>query len=131
MTAPGGDHDEAGPIPGHGEWTPPLEYPADYPGALPPYPPPGYGPPYPGNYPHPGYAPPGRNPLAVISLICSLAGVFCCVGSIAGIVLGMTALEQIKRNRQEGYGLAVAGIVVGVAALVVNLVVVIFAINSR
>ena len=82
--------------------------------------------------PQVGYWPqPGRNPLAVISLICSMAGLFCCVGSIAGILLGMTALEQIKRNRQEGYGLAVAGIVVGIAALAVNLVVVIFAINSR
>ncbi len=113
----------------------------------PPYPPPGYGPPsgypggyypgpdYPGGYGpqggFPGAAQPGTNGLAIASLISSFAGVFCCVGSIAAIVLGTIALDQIKRNRQEGYGLAVAGIVIGIAGLVVTLIVVIFAMNSR
>ena len=135
-----------------------VRYPGDYPPTPPtafgepPYPPAGYGPsPYPGgHYPGPyypgGYGPPGgppgsyrpqaavqpgTHPLAIASLISSFAGVLCFIGSIAGIVLGTIALEQIKRNRQEGYGLAVTGIVIGVAGLVVTLVIVIFAINSR
>ncbi len=105
----------------------------------PPYPPPGYGPPpYPGAYyPTPDYAggygaqASGTNGLAIASLVASFAGVLCCVGSIAAIVMGAIALDQIKRNRQEGYGLAVAGIVIGIATLVVNIVVVTLAMRSH
>jgi uncharacterized protein DUF4190 len=107
----------------------------------PPYPPPGYGPPpYPGGYyPAPDYpggygaqgAQSGMNGLAIASLISSFAGVLCCIGSIAAIVMGTIALDQIKRHRQDGYGLAVAGIVIGIATLVVNLVVVMFAMRSH
>ncbi len=150
-TPPSSDSPPPGyPPPGY-----PPEYqpghPSDYPPPMPPgfgpppppgapYPAGGYGPPsHPGGYypppDHPGgYGPaaqPGMNPLAIASLISSFAGVLCCVGSVAGIVLGTVALEQIKRSRQEGYGLAVAGIAIGVAGLVVTLVVVIFAMNSR
>jgi len=159
MTAPGGDHDEADPTPeqpdGAAPWAPPPNGspPPGYPPApppgpppgyppAPPYPPAGYGPPpYPGGYyPTPdypgGYGPPaamqpGTNGLAIASLISSFAGLFCFIGSIAGIVLGTIALEQIKRDPRDGYGLAVTGIVIGVAGLVVTLVVVIFAMNSR
>jgi len=46
-------------------------------------------------------------------------------------VLGGIALSQIKRTRQEGYGLAVAGIVIGIAALVVTFIVALFAMHSR
>jgi drug/metabolite transporter (DMT)-like permease len=93
---------------------------------------------YPGGYyPAPdymgGYGPsqPGMNTMAIVSLVSSIVGVFCCIGSIVSIVLGTTALNQIKRTREEGYGLAVAGIVIGVATLVVYLIVGIFIIPSR
>ncbi|HUH72341.1 MAG TPA: DUF4190 domain-containing protein [Mycobacterium sp.] len=130
--------------------SPGYEQPPGYGG--PPYPPgppqfggspAGYGPPsYPGGYPggyHPtpdyqgGYGPsqPGTNGLAIASLISSFTGLFCCIGSIVAIVLGTIALDQIKRSRQDGSGLAVAGIVIGVATLVVSLVVAIFALHSR
>lgn len=46
-----------------------------------------------------------------------------------GIVLGAVALNQIKQTRQEGYGLAVAGIVVGVATLLVSLIITIYALR--
>jgi hypothetical protein len=46
-------------------------------------------------------------------------------------VLGTIALDQIKRTRQDGYGLAVAGIVIGIATLVVTLIVMIFAVHSH
>jgi uncharacterized membrane protein len=45
--------------------------------------------------------------------------------------LGTIALDQIKRTRQEGFGLAVAGIVLGVAGLVVALIIGIFATRFR
>ncbi|BBX72530.1 DUF4190 domain-containing protein [Mycobacterium shinjukuense] len=135
-------------------WGPPG-FPPDYGGGYPPpippagYPSPGYppyggyGPPahpsgYPsGYYPPPdflsGYRPanPGMNTLAVVSLVSACIGVFCCIGSIVAIVLGTIALNQVKQTREEGYGLAVAGIVIGVATLLVYLVVGIFAVPSR
>jgi hypothetical protein len=136
----------------------PLDYPAGYPEPFPPagygtpYPPPqfgapaaGYGPPpYPGGYYPPDYvggwgfppgpqgaAQPGMNGLAIGSLISSFVGVLCCVGSIVAIVLGAMALDQIRRTRQEGYALAVAGIVIGVASLLVYLIIALFALHSR
>ncbi|GBG37561.1 DUF4190 domain-containing protein [Mycobacterium montefiorense] len=105
-------------------------------------PPPGYGAaPYPGGYyPAPGYqgdywsaevAAPGTNGMAIASLIASFTGLFCCIGGIAAIVLGIIAIDQIKRTRQDGYGTAVAGIVIGVATLIVGLIVMIFAVHSH
>ncbi|OBH79937.1 hypothetical protein A5683_15240 [Mycobacterium mantenii] len=85
---------------------------------------------------HSGYGPAGQppagtNPLAVASLIASFTGLLCFVGSIAAMVLGAIALDQIKRTRQDGFGLAVAGIVIGIALLVVDVVVVLFALHTH
>ncbi|OBH72427.1 hypothetical protein A5682_06430 [Mycobacterium mantenii] len=126
---------------------PGYEQPPGYGGpAYPPPPPyggpPTYGPPpYPGGYYpapdyHSGYGPAGQppagtNPLAVASLIASFTGLLCFVGSIAAMVLGAIALDQIKRTRQDGFGLAVAGIVIGIALLVVDVVVVLFALHTH
>jgi drug/metabolite transporter (DMT)-like permease len=74
---------------------------------------------------------PGMNGLAIASLISSFVGVFCCIGAIAAIVLGTIALDQIKRTRQDGYAVAVAGIVIGIATLIVLLIVAIFAAHSH
>jgi Domain of unknown function (DUF4190) len=98
------------------------------------YPPPDYPPPdYRGGYgPHGAYGlqgQPGMNGLAIGSLISSFTGLFCCIGGILAIVLGAVALGQIKRTHQDGYALAVAGIVIGVATMIVNLVVAIFALQ--
>jgi hypothetical protein len=71
------------------------------------------------------------NGLAIGSLISSFVGVLCCVGSIVAIVLGAMALDQIRRTRQEGYALAVAGIVIGVTGLLVYLIIALFALHSR
>ena len=127
--------------------------PPPYPQPPPPYGgPPTYGPPaYPGGYyptpeyqggyyPTPdyqggyGYVPPqkaGTNALAIASLISSFTGLLCCVGSIVAIVLGAIAVRQIKRTGQDGFGLAVAGIVIGIATLGVTLVFLIFAMHTR
>jgi Domain of unknown function (DUF4190) len=153
MTGPGG-------APGEGErddartpeqpaWSPPWEPPpsppaADYPPDYPPLYPPAYlplPPPPGGYYPPPDYlggwgpgqpAPrPGTNGLAIASLITAFTGFLCCIGSIVAIVLGTIALDQIKRTREGGYGLAVAGIVLGAAGLVVALIIWIFAMRLR
>ncbi|MFZ4372298.1 MAG: DUF4190 domain-containing protein [Mycobacterium sp.] len=133
--------------PSGGYEPPPIEQTPAYGGYPPPPPPPAYGgyPPYgppPGADPYQpiGYAPPpeygapyptgygypaqqaGTNSLAIFSLVASVVGLLCGVGSIVGIVLGSIAISQIKKTRQGGYGLAVAGIVVGVASLVISIV---------
>jgi hypothetical protein len=95
-------------------------------GAFPPPPlPPQYGgTPGPGGYGYP--APPsGTNTLAISSLVTSVLGFIPLCGwilSIVGIVLGIVALTQIKQSRQGGYGLAVAGIVVGAATMVISII---------
>ena len=75
--------------------------------------------------------------MAIGSLAASAAGfplLFLCYTGIAswivGIVLGIVALNQIKQTNQEGRGMAIAGIAVGAAALVVLAVIaaIIFAI---
>ncbi|WP_142389929.1 DUF4190 domain-containing protein, partial [Mycobacterium sp. shizuoka-1] len=77
----------------------------------------GYG--YSAGYPAPAS---GTNTLAISSLVASVVGLLCGIGSIIGIVLGVVALNQIKQSRQGGYGLAIAGIVVGVASLVISMI---------
>ncbi len=95
----------------------------------------GGNPPYPGDYratpPPPGRSDTsGTNTTAIASLVCSIVGFAPYVGgvlSIVGIVLGAVALNQIKEQPQDGYGVAVAGIAVGVATLVIGLIWTIFA----
>ncbi|MCI4674929.1 DUF4190 domain-containing protein [Candidatus Mycolicibacterium alkanivorans] len=134
-----------------------YEAPSGYP--PPSYPPPGYSPqpgyqppaPPQGGYPPPGYPPPpppqqyggqqypggynygtpqaGTNTMAIGSLVASVVGLLCGIGSVIGIVLGVVALNQIKQTRQDGYGLAVAGIVVGVATLIISMIWTIYALR--
>jgi Domain of unknown function (DUF4190) len=128
-------------------YSPPPSYPppaGGQPGYPPPYPDPSsygsasYPPPYggapgyppPSSYPDTGYSPysgayggqPETNQLAIWSLVASLVGLCCGIGSIVGIVLGAIALNQIKQTRQGGHGLAVAGIAVGVASLIISII---------
>lgn len=62
-----------------------------------------------------GYAPQSTNPLAIVSLVLSLAGLITCgLTAIVGIILGFVARGQIRRNpSQGGDGMALAGIIVG------------------
>jgi hypothetical protein len=104
----------------------PVEYPTGYPHVPPPvysqfggYPPPYAG--YPPSDPYRQSRPLGTNGKAIASLVAALAGlVFCGLPSIAGLILGIIAMRECKRTGQDGYGLALAGTIVG--ALVTALV---------
>lgn len=52
---------------------------------------------------------PGVNGLAIASLVVSLT----CCGPV-GAILGIVSLGQIKRTGEQGRGMAIAGIVLGV-----------------
>jgi len=108
------------PPPGDTGYAPPPSY-GSAPGTG--YPPPSYGSTqgFPGGYSGGYQQPVATNPLAIWSLVASLIGILCGIGSIVGIVLGVMALNQIKQTRQGGHGLAVAGIIVGVASLIISL----------
>ncbi len=115
--------------------------PVDYPASYPPMPPPVYPPAYPGyptGYPppYPGYSvdpydpyrttkPYGTNGKAIGSLVASLVGLlFCGLPSIAGIVLGVIAMRETRRTGQDGYGIALAGTIIGGVVVAVWLVIV-------
>ncbi len=59
--------------------------------------------------------------MAIASLVSSIIGACCGLGSIIGIVLGIVALNQIKQTRQSGQGLAIAGIIVGAITMLISL----------
>lgn len=64
---------------------------------------------------------PGTNNLAVASLVLSIIGLCCGIGSIVGIVLGFVARNQIKTSGQSGDGMALAGIIIGFVTLVLSI----------
>lgn len=66
--------------------------------------------------PPPVWAPPPRtDPLAIASLVVGIVGLFLFpfVVSQVGLVLGIVAARRVRRSGDQGFGLAVAGIVVG------------------
>lgn len=109
---------------------PPAAYPPLAPGYAAPYPP-SYPPPMPGYYPGTGYAydpywparPLGTNGKAIGSLVSSVIGLTCCgLTSIVGVILGVIAMRETKRTGQEGWGIALAGTIIGGLALAALLV---------
>jgi hypothetical protein len=98
-------------------------------------PPPGYGPPPPGYGAPPGYGPPGyqqwgppqrrTNGLAIASLCCGIVGCLYGIPAILAIVFGFVARSQIKKQPQEGGGMALAGIILGFAWILVGIVAII------
>ena len=74
------------------------------------------------------------NGLAIASLACGLAQfVVGPVATIAAIVLGYVARSQIKRTGEQGAGLALAGLILGWAAVILGIVLItaVLAIASR
>jgi hypothetical protein len=126
--------DPSAPIdypPAYAPWPPPVyrDAAASYPPAY-PVGPSGYPAPYPEYWPDPydpyrSNRPVGTNGMAIAALVSSLAGLlFCGVPSIVGLALGIIAMRETRKTGQEGYGIALAGAVIGgiVAALWVFLV---------
>jgi hypothetical protein len=68
--------------------------------------------------------------MAIGSLVASIVGICCGIGSIAGIVLGVLAMNQVKQRGEKGHGLAIAGIVVGGFTLLINVAFTIAVISS-
>jgi uncharacterized protein DUF4190 len=96
----------------------PIDYPTNYPPLPPPvYPYGSYPTPYPGYQPYDPYGagkPLGTNGKAIASLVTSLAGFVCCgISSVVGLILGIIAMRECKSTGQDGYGLALAGTIVG------------------
>jgi len=107
-----------GPPPGGGGFGPP---PVD-----PGYPPmvdAGYGYP-PGGAPYGYLAAPKTNGLAIASLVCSFFFWLYGIGAVLAIVFGFIARSQIKRSAgmQRGGGMALAGIIIGFAGIVIGVV---------
>jgi hypothetical protein len=73
---------------------------------------------------------PETNQMAIWSLVASLVGILCTIGSLVGIALGVIALNQIKERRQGGHGLAIAGIAVGIATLIISIIWTAFAFST-
>jgi len=63
--------------------------------------------------------------LAIASLVCGIAGLCTAgLGGIVGLILGIIALRKIKAScgTMDGRGLAIAGIIVGCASVVIYVV---------
>jgi hypothetical protein len=107
------------PPPPDGAPPPPAPPPPGYGTPPPPYgaPPPGYAAPPPGYGAAPYGAPAqqGTNTLAIIGFVAA----FLC--GIAGIVMGIIAMNQIKQSGQKGQGLAIAAIAVGALNIVLSI----------
>ncbi|GAB2456260.1 DUF4190 domain-containing protein [Xylanimonas ulmi] len=89
-----------------------------------------YGYATPAQYPQPAYgyaAGPGTDGLAVSSLVCGVLGltVVPFVASIVALVLGLMSLSRLKTSGQNGRGLAIGGVVLGVIGLFFLLVVIV------
>jgi Domain of unknown function (DUF4190) len=97
----------------------------DYPTGYAPLPPPVYPPPAVGGYPtgYPGYhpydpypqgKPYGTNGKAIAALVIAVVGLtFCGLPSIGGLILGIIGMRECKRTGQDGYGIALAGAIIG------------------
>ncbi|HEX3459884.1 MAG TPA: DUF4190 domain-containing protein [Acidimicrobiales bacterium] len=121
-------------VPGPGAPGAPASYPdPGYPPAG-PAPAPSYGPPPSGGYGYPpsgqayGYSgTPKNNGLAIAAMVCSFFFWIYGLGAILGIVFGFIARSQIRRSNgtQRGEGMALAGIIIGFAGIVIGIVLVI------
>ena len=121
---PGGGGFGPQPAPGYGP--PPGGGAFGHPPVGPGYPPmvdAGYGYP-PGGAPYGYLAAPKTNGLAIASLVCSFFFWLYGIGAVLAIVFGFIARSQIKRSAgmQRGGGMALAGIIIGFAGIVIGVV---------
>lgn len=94
--------------------------------------PPGYGYPPPGMpYYYPGYPVRRTNGLAVASLVCGICGFLYLIPAILGLIFGIIAVRQTKRDGTDGRGMAIAGIVTGSVWIALLLLIVLIAVTSN
>lgn len=75
------------------------------------------------------YAQPQKtNVLAIVSLVTSILGWFVGITLFAGIICGHIALSQIKKTKEGGRGLAIAGLIVGYIGIALAVIAIILAI---
>ncbi len=83
----------------------------------PPPPPPGYG-----QSPY-GAVPQGTNSKAIWALVLGLLGILCCgPAGIVAVILGRSAQSEIAQTGQGGAGMAKAGVILGVIAIVLMII---------
>ena len=112
---------------GYGSAPPPPPDGGGY-GSAPP-PPPGYGP-GPGGY----GATPGNNSKAIWALVLGILGLLCCgLLGIPAIILGKQAQNEIDASggMQQGRGMATAGFILGILAVIGLVVVAILTITGN
>jgi hypothetical protein len=120
--------------------TPAYAYgpPPTAPGYGPPPGMPGYGAPTDPAYGYPpvgpyGYPQPTKtNGLAIASLVCSFFFWLYGIGAVLAIVFGFIARSQIKRSdgRQQGAGLALAGIIIGFVGIALGIALIIAVVHN-
>lgn len=66
------------------------------------------------------------NGLAIASLVCGICQIFApLVVSVAAVVLGHLARKQIRQTREQGDGMALAGMILGYVGLVLSVLAVV------
>ena len=73
----------------------------------------------------------GNNGKAIASMILGIAGIFTCgLASIVAVILGHVSRGEIKRSggRQQGSGMALAGLILGYIMLVLLVGIIVIAI---
>jgi hypothetical protein len=86
----------------------------------------GYGPPQFGQAAPYGRVGRGTNPLAIAALCCGIGQII--AGPLAGIpavILGFMSLGQISRSGEDGRGMAITGLVLGIVGLMLTVLVII------
>jgi hypothetical protein len=70
----------------------------------------------------------GTSGMAIASLVVSLASLLftCGTTSFIGAILGVLGMRETKRTGQEGYGLALAGLIIGAIPAVLWIVWLVF-----
>ena len=92
---------------------------AAVPGASVPPPPhpgppgPGYGPYPPPPYYYPAYQQRRTNSMSIASMVCGICGFIYLIPAVLGIIFGIVALRQINRDKTDGRGMALTGIITG------------------
>jgi hypothetical protein len=65
------------------------------------------------------------NGMAIASMVLSIIGV-----SLLGVIFGHVALGQIKRNNQDGHGMALAGVILGYVGMALYVIMIIALVNA-